>query len=154
MAILVKIQEKIFLCDVGFGDGFNYPKELKEGQLQMDFNRYFQVFKDVDDNFTIKRTSDTRNFSTLYSFRIQNREPIEFIDRFDFHQNSPSSHLVGRKVITKLTEEGRITLRDGLLLIDEMGESIEVPILNDDDFFTKMEEHFDINYQTLLQQAR
>jgi hypothetical protein len=39
------------------------------------------------------------------------------------------------------------------LLIEEMGEKIEIKVLNDDDFFTKMEEHFDISYQTLLRKG-
>ncbi|MEQ9231379.1 MAG: arylamine N-acetyltransferase [Cyclobacteriaceae bacterium] len=151
MAILVKIQDSIYLCDVGFGDGFIYPKKLDLHSLQMDFNRYFKFFIDPDDNYFIKRTLDTQNFEPLYRFKIQMREPIEFLDQINFKQSSPESPFVGKKIITMLTPEGRITLSDGKLRIQERGEDIHIAVLNDDDFFTKMEEHFDISYQTLLQ---
>lgn len=152
MAILVKMQEDIYLCDVGFGDGFIFPKKLDLQSLQMDFNRYFKLFKDPDDNYFIKRTSDTQNFEALYQFKIQMREPIEFLDMINFKQSSPESPFVGKKIITILTTEGRITLSDSKLRIQERGEDIQIAVLNDDDFFTKMEEHFDIEYQTLLQE--
>ena len=117
MAILVKIQEDIYLCDVGFGDGFAFPKKLEETTLQMDLNRYFRFFVDPDGFYFIQKTSDTLHFETLYQFERKFREPIEFIDRCNFHQNSPNSHFTGRKIITQLTQEGRITLSDSKIKI-------------------------------------
>ena len=150
MAILVKIQEDIYLCDVGFGDGFIYPKKLEEGVLQMDVNRYFQFSVDPDDNFFLNKTSDTLHFDPVYRFSTNFREPIEFISMCDFQQTSPQSNFTGRKIITILTEEGRITLSDTQLKITEKGEVSEHPVLNDDAFYSKMEEHFGIKYQSLL----
>lgn len=151
MALLVKIQQTVYLCDVGFGDGFIYPKKIELESLQMDMNRYFKFFTDPDNNYFIKKSSDAVNFETLYQFRFQMREPIEFLDQINFKQSSPESPFVGKKIITVLTPEGRITLSDSKLRIQERGEDVQIPVLNEDDFFTKMEEHFDISYQTLLQ---
>jgi N-hydroxyarylamine O-acetyltransferase len=151
MAILVKIQHDIYLCDVGFGDGIVYPKQLSTDGLQMDHNRYFAFSVDPDDTFLLKKTSDTVNFEPLYEFKVKLREPIEFIDMCDFHQSNPQSPFVGKKLLTKLTDEGRITLTDRHLKLWERGELREIPVLNDDDFYTKMEEHFGILYQSLLQ---
>ena len=151
MAILVKIQKDVYLCDVGFGDGFIYPKKIAESNLQMDVNQYFQLSIDPDDNYFLKRTSDTLHFETLYQFTTKFREPIEFIDMCSFHQSSPQSAFTGKKIITILTEEGRITLSGYHLKISEKGELTEFDVMNEDDFYSKMEEHFGINYQTLLQ---
>ena len=150
MAILVKIQEDVYLCDVGFGDGFIFPKKLEANQLQMDLNRYFQITINENENHFLSKTSDTLHFDQVYKFTSQYREPIEFIGMCDYQQTSPESSFTGRKIITVLTEEGRITLSDTKLKIVEKGEAHEVVILNEDDFYSKMEEHFGIEYQTLL----
>jgi len=151
MAILLKNQNDIYLCDVGFGDGIVFPKLLVTDQLQMDANRYFSFSVDPDDNYLLKKTNDTLNFEPMYQFEVKLREPIEFIDMCDYHQSNPQSFFVGKKLITLLTEDGRITLTDDVLKIAELGESIEIPVLNDDDFFVKMEEQFGISHQMLLQ---
>lgn len=151
MAILLKIQNDILLCDVGFGDGFNYPKKISTSELQMDYNRYFRLTKDVDDVYYLTRSSDGSSFKKLYCFELKKREPIEFIDRCSYHQTSPQSRFVGHKIMTKLTAIGRISLTDKEMKIEEKGEMLAVPILNEDAFYAKMEEHFGISYQSLLQ---
>lgn len=150
MAILVKIQEDVYLCDVGFGDGFIYPKKLEGNMLQMDVNQYFKFTVDPDGTYFLAKTFDTLHFETLYQFTTKFREPIEFIDRCNFHQSSPLSHFTGKKIITRLTEEGRVTLWDTKLKIIKKGKVTEYSVLNEDDFYSKMEEYFGIKYQTLL----
>jgi N-hydroxyarylamine O-acetyltransferase len=150
MAILVKIQTELYLCDVGFGNGIIYPAKLVPDMLQMDHTHYVQITQDVDDNLFLKKSKDGSTFETLYQFEPKMREPIEFIDMCDYHQTNPQSFFVGKKIITKLTDSGRITLTDNLLKIQEKGLATEVVVLNEDDFYTKMEEHFGITYQSLL----
>ena len=150
MAILVKIQNDFFLCDVGFGNGMIYPAKLDVDRLQMDHTHYVQIITDIDDIFYLRKTQDGESFKTLYQFEAKMREPIEFIDMCEFHQTNPQSQLVGKRIITKLTDSGRVTLDDTLLKIQEKGVITVIEVMNDDDFYTKMEEHFGITYQSLL----
>ena len=150
MAILIKLQNDVFLCDVGFGDGFVYPQKVA-GDLQMDMNRYFKIFKDRDDNFYLKMTDGGDQFLSKYRFKVKRREPIEFIDMCTYHQSSPESTFVAKKLITRLDQTGRITLTDDKLIYHEKGMRHEESVLNDDAFYAKMEEHFGISYQALLQ---
>jgi N-hydroxyarylamine O-acetyltransferase len=150
MAILVKIQQDIYLCDVGFGNGVIYPVKLETEILQMDHTHYVQFTQDVDETFFLRKSNDGHSFQTLYQFEPKMREPIEFIDMCNYHQTNPQSFFVGKKIITKLTEAGKITLTDELLKIQEKGSTHEIVVLNEDDFYTKMEEHFGITYQSLL----
>ena len=152
MAILVKIQEDIFLCDVGFGNSFLYPKKLEWNSLQMDYDQYFKFTTDPDDNIILSRSDDGSDFKELYQFQPKLREPIEFIDRCNYHQTDPNSRFVGQKIITKLTTYGRVHLTDSLLRIVEKGETTTEEVLNEDAFYAKMEEHFGIKYQSLLHQ--
>lgn len=151
MALLVRIQHDIYLCDVGLGEeGIIYPKKLEEGALQMDHNRYFRLETDPDGIYYLRRTNDTLNFQTVYRFEVKAREPIEFLDRLNYHQSDPQSRFTGHKFVTCLTPDGRTTLTDRELMIAEKGEVRRWPVLNDDDFYTKMEECFGIEYRTLL----
>lgn len=150
MAILVKIRKDIYLCDVGFGDGLIFPKKLNEDHLQMDANRYFQFSVDSDENYILKKTSDTLHFDPIYRFTTKIREPIEFTSMCDYQQTSPQSHFTGKKIITILTEEGRITLSDNRLKIKKKGELLELLILNEDDYFSKLDEHFGIKQQNIF----
>lgn len=151
MAIVLKIQDTIFLCDVGFGRGFTYPKMLRGSEMQMDNNQYFKVTKDADDVLYLKRTFDGEVFENLYKFSLKFREPIEFIDMCNYHQTSEDSPFVKRKMMSKLTPLGRVTLSDDKMKIMEKGKAIEETILNEDAFYAKMEEHFGISRHSLLQ---
>ena len=152
MALLVYIKEEIYLCDVGYGgqDSFIFPKKVKE-ELQIDFNRYFLVTKNVDGIFFLKKSENGVTFDVVYKFSAKIRESIEFLSMCRFQQNAAESSLVGRKIMTKLTKNGRIKLTDNKLIILEKGEIVEESLLNEDAFYVKMEEYFGISYHSLLQ---
>lgn len=151
MAILLKLREDLYLCDVGYGaDGFIYPKKFSMDELQMDYDRYFAVTKNIDDVYFLKRSDDGVNMENGYRFLPKIREPIEFIDMCRYQQSSPESSFLGRKIMTKLTQTGRIKLTDQKLSILEKGVWLEEEIMNEDAFYAKMEEHFGISYQSLL----
>ena len=68
----------------------------------------------------------------------------------DYHQSSPDSYFTQQKLITKLTPEGRVTLTERALKVQALGEKSEVPIMNEDEFLSKLEQHFDIDYRNLI----
>lgn len=145
MAMLVKIQNDIYLCDVGYGDGFLSPIKMKSSQPQLDFNRFYQVERDPDSNFILQVSEDGQNFQPVYIFAPKFREPIEFIDRCDFVQKSDQSPFVKKKVISIFTDLGFIKLTDQKLIIRERGKTNTSEVMNEDAFYAKMEEHFGIN---------
>lgn len=152
MILIVVLDDEYHLCDVGtiHDHGIIYPKRLVENELQVDGNRYFRFQKDADENYILQNTSDMLHFETIYRFNLQEREPIEFIDRLHYYQSDPDSPFTGKRILRIITEGGSKYLDDEELVINELGALNTIKILNEDDLYAKMEEHFGISYQSLL----
>jgi N-hydroxyarylamine O-acetyltransferase len=144
MAMIVKIDKKEYLVDVGFGDGFTNPKELVPDLIQMDFNQFFKLEMNADLKYKLMMSKDGIEYSCKYEFTTQEREFIQFLDMCDYHQQSPKSPFTKSKLITKATSTGRVSLSDKELTINYLGETIVTPIINDDEFYSKLEQHFSI----------
>lgn len=146
-AILVHMEQKAYLVDVGFGDSFLSPKIVYPGELQMDYNRYFRIDKNADGNYTLSKSEDSISFEEQYLFSKQKRQWIEFIDMCNFHQHNPASHFTRKKIISVAKPDGRLTLSDQKLVNHKLGERHEQPILNHDEFCVLLEQHFGIQFK-------
>ncbi len=150
LAIIVVLDSKSWLVDVGFGNGPVSPLDLKVGEIQIDYTRYWKIDTDPDKNLILKESSDASHFKTLYMFKKQTKQLIEFMRMCEFHQTSTKSHFTQKKIITKLTSKGRVTLTDSKLKISSLGHSREWPIMNEDEFLSKLKYHFGISFRELM----
>ena len=149
MAIIVTLEEQSFLVDVGFGRSFSHPKLIKTGVVQMDYTTYWRFEKDPDENFLLQFSSNASNFETKYHFALDEKQIIQFMEMCEYHQTSEDSHFKQGKLITIKTLDGRVTLTDKKLKVLKLGETEELPILNEDEFLSKLEQYFGISYQQL-----
>jgi N-hydroxyarylamine O-acetyltransferase len=149
MVIIVKFGEALYLADVGFGESFSYPKEITTGLVQMDYTTYWRFEKDPDENFLLQYSSNTSNFKTKYRFSLEGKQIIQFMEMCEFHQTSEKSPFTQKKLITIKTLDGRVTLTDRKLKVLKLGETEELPILNEDEFLSKLEQYFSISYDQL-----
>ncbi|WP_422360701.1 arylamine N-acetyltransferase family protein [Reichenbachiella sp.] len=143
-AILVHFEDKVYLVDVGFGDLFLQPQLLQPGLVQMDYNRYFRIDKTIDDEYILHLSENSMDFEPKYLFSDKERQLIEFIDMCDYHQTHENSHFRKKKMITRATSNGRITLTDSKLTTTVAGKKEEQDILNFDEFRVKLKEYFGI----------
>ncbi len=150
MITLVFDQDEPWLVDVGFGEGFNEPKKVEINTVKMDYTKYWRMTQDPDENYLLQVSNDASHFTTVYQFDLVPRQMIEFMGMCEYHQTSPDSFFTGKKLITQLTETGRITLTDRTLKIHELSTSTEIEILNEDEFLSKLNEHFGICYKQLI----
>ncbi|MEM8894822.1 MAG: arylamine N-acetyltransferase [Bacteroidota bacterium] len=144
VAIIVRIDGVSWLVDVGFGDGFIDPKRLEPYQSMLDYNRYFKFEQDPDDNYIMLMSEEGVDYKKKYKFSIESKEYIQFMEMCDYHQNDPKSLFKKRKLITLATKSGRITLTDRQLKTKYMGEESIMELLNQDEFYSKLEHHFGI----------
>ena len=144
MAIIVKLDQEEYLVDVGFGKGIIYPKKIEDGLIQMDYTDYWRIVKDIDDNFLLQSSDNASVFSPKYLFRKEARELIQFLEMNEFQQNNPQSTFQQQKMITRLTDTGRITLTDRTFKEFKLGLINEVAISNEDEFLSLLEQHFGI----------
>lgn len=150
MAISVRILDQTWLVDVGFGNAFSYPKLLEAGKVQMDYTTYWRFEKDPDENFILQYSFDASIYHTKYLLKLEEKQLIQFMEMCEYHQMSPLSRFTQGKLITIKSTEGRITLTDRKLKITRLGETRESPILNEDEFLSKLDQYFSISYKDLL----
>ncbi|MCR9248979.1 MAG: arylamine N-acetyltransferase [bacterium] len=145
MAIVVKFEDKSYLCDVGFGDSFTYPKEIKFNEWQIDGNSFFRIIAEEEVLF-LEKSPDMQKSEAQYRFTLQPRQYIEFIGMCDYQQTDPTSHFTQKKVISKLTKTGRITLNDDKLTITELNQKNVQPIHSKHEFDILLKEHFGYDF--------
>jgi N-hydroxyarylamine O-acetyltransferase len=129
-----------WLCDVGFGDNFVVPLRLDERGLQTDGRRTFRLVEDGPDALLLE---DARR----PSFRVEltPHELADFAPGCDHHQTSPESSFTQRRVVSRLTSDGRITLRDDRLVVtDAEGAKTETAIATPEAWRRALEAHFGI----------
>lgn len=134
---------KEFLVDVGYGDLFVAPIEIKQG-VQFDGRNYFQIDSWNKNEYVISMSSDNLTFSKKYTFSL------DLVDINDFNvicndkQTNPNSYFVKNVVCTKPTETGRVTIFNDNL-VEKIGElRIERVIQSDKDFRRCLKDKFGI----------
>lgn len=152
MVLIVVLDNEHYLVDVGFGGSiFTEPKKINK-QPQLDYTEYYRFTKDPDDYFVLQKSKDGSDYRSIYRFDLVPREMIVFLERCNYHQESPASNFKQTKLITQLFREGRITLTDRQLKMNWEGEKKEFPISHEDEFLAKLQEYFGVDTQSLLRQ--
>lgn len=154
MAIIVSMENENWLVDVGFGESFQFPKKVELNTVQMDYTDYWKLVIDADDLYVLQQSRDYSVFYSKYRFNLEEKQPIQFIEMCEYHQTSPDSHFTGQKMITKLTENGRVTLTERKLKVIALGEATETEIMNEDEFLSKLRHHFSIGFKQLLKRKK
>ena len=151
LAVILEWEDLPYLVDVGFGKCFTLPKMISE-KAQLDYVDYYKFDTDPDGRKVLLHSVDNNRFNPLYRFEMKPRELIEFLGRCQFHQEDPTSRFMQGKLITILTESGRITLTDRHLKILEKGVTNEYPVLDESEFLAHLEFHFGLDGRALIHQ--
>ncbi len=149
MAIVIKLENEYWLVDVGFRNSYLYPKKIVVNEVQMDYIDYWRIVKDPDENFILQQSNDSTVFYSKYLFTLEERYPIEFIGRCEHHQTSRESQFTQQKLITMVTEKGRVTLTNKKLRINALGKTEETDISNEEEFLSKLQHYFNIGFEQL-----
>jgi len=111
-----------WLVDVGFGDNFVTPLALDDPGPQHDGRRGFRIEPDGDERILWAGATRSYRFG-LTPFALTDFEPGRL-----YHTTSPESHFTARRVISLLTPEGRVTLRDDRLIVTTGDDKREDPV--------------------------
>lgn len=146
LAILVIIDERGYLADVGFGDFTAEALVVREGSEQSDENGTF-VIKPFDGGYFEVLKKDGENFKSEYIFQPFPRQLDEFAEMCRFHQISPESHFTRGKVCSRMTETGRKTLTDRKFIETINGEKRETEVESEDEFNKILADEFGIYHR-------
>lgn len=142
LAIIVNLENNVFLVDVGFGKFSLEPLKLEMNQMISDSFGKFQFDKYDKDYYRINEIKDN-NLFPQYIFKNEERKLSEFTKRCEFHQTSQNSHFTKKKLISIAKTDGRITLNNSQLKITRLGIEEEINF-DENEFESKLKQYFDI----------
>ncbi len=142
LAIVVEA-DNLWLADVGFGDSFIEPLEIKLNEVQKDPNGYYRISELAGtDYLSLQKSSDGLIFKDEYIFTLKERNWSEFNEMNIYHQTSPDSPFTKKLLCSIAKENGRITLTDRNLIVTEGNVKKITDVKDKDDFKKKLSENF------------
>lgn len=118
LALRVDLDEP-WLADVGFGDSFQEPLRLQASIEQSQIGRVYRL-ECSGDTWQCEVKTDGK-WKKEYLFTLQPRQLCDFADMCRYHQTSPESSFTRKRVCSRATVGGRITLSDGKLIETQNG---------------------------------
>jgi N-hydroxyarylamine O-acetyltransferase len=129
LALRVDLKEP-WLADVGFGDCFVDPLRLQTGLEQKQDVGCFRIVE-IGRAFRLDRKGDDAAWRAQYLFCPKPRKLEEFEEMCHYHQTSPQSSFTQKRVCSKATPSGRITLSEMKLVRTDDGNRAEQVLESD-----------------------
>jgi N-hydroxyarylamine O-acetyltransferase len=143
MTLIVNLGGNDYLVEVGFGRFSSQALRFEPGLAQQNQLGLFKIEPFLEDRWVVLHW-DGEDWKPEFAFTDQACRYADFQNQCNYHQDHPDSHFRKKKLITKLTPSGRITLTSHELKIHEGDQLSEWTIEDEGDFNTKLKEHFDI----------
>jgi N-hydroxyarylamine O-acetyltransferase len=138
LALLVRLDEP-WLVDVGFGESFVEPLSLVATETDADGYRA----RDASDHWLVERRAAEGAWEPHYAFSLVPRRLADFDTMCRYHQTSPESPFTRKRVVSRLTVDGRVTLTGRTLLVTSRGTKVETALADDSAVAAALREHFD-----------
>lgn len=142
MVLMVTLKER-WLVDVGFGDSFLEPLLLDYGGKQVQGERGYRIDAEGD-HLILRQREGNGAWSTEFRFTLQPYQYADYAAMCHYHQTSPESHFTQRRVCSRATPEGRITLSGMRLITTRNGERQEQELEDEAEYAQALRTHFGI----------
>ncbi len=112
-----------WLADVGFGESFYEPLRLADHAPCDEAGMKYWLECGADGRWRVfsKRGANGNGAKVLYDFTLTPHPLSDFAAMCRYHQTAPESPFMQRKICSRLTPTGRITLANMRLIITENG---------------------------------
>lgn len=142
MALLVTAGER-WLVDVGFGESFIEPLLLDERAEQVQGSRAYRIDEDGG-RLTLMQRDEAGEWKAQYRFSQEPHVYADYAGMCHYHQTSPESHFTRRRVCSRLTPEGRVTVSEMRLITTKDGKRDERELASEEEYVGALHEHFGI----------
>ncbi len=124
LTLMVRIPDEStrWLVDVGFGDSFTQPLNIDTTHEQVQGLCGYWIEPFMNGYQLWQRNYDGSSEHQYFFDLTPRRFPDEYLDACDYHQTSPKSIFTRKRIITRLTADGRVSLDDEKLIITSNGE--------------------------------
>lgn len=145
MALRVDLDEP-WLVDVGFGDSFRRPLRIRTGEEQPQDGMSYRIDQDGDRFMLKRRPADAVDTppGIEYRFGLQPHMLGDFAEMCRYHQTSPLSHFTRKRICSRATPNGRISLSDLRLIVTEDGHRTETELAGEAEFRHALHTYFSI----------
>ena len=119
LVLLVKIPNSStrWLADVGFGDSFTEPLNFEDRGEQSQGLRAYRL-EEIPNGYVMWQRNYDGSWEQQYFFDDQPRTfPQDYEAGSLYHQTSPNTSFTQWSIISRATEDGRMSLEDGRLIV-------------------------------------
>ena len=144
LTLLVRVPNEPtrWLVDVGWGDTFTQPLDMDKPDWQEQGLRAYRL-EPFRDGYQLWQRGFNGKIERQYYFDLTPRQfPAEYEATCLYHQTSPQSPFTRNRIISRLTENGRVSLDHDRLIVTTNGQREERSFENEDEFHKLLEEHF------------
>jgi N-hydroxyarylamine O-acetyltransferase len=130
LALLVDtaISPERWLVDVGFGDSFTEPLDFSVNGEQPQEGRSYRLEPEAR-GYTVAQLDYHGSWRRLYCFDLKPRRfPADYEAACIYHQTSPQSSFTRGSIVSRATQDGRISLEDESLIITRRGTVQRRPV--------------------------
>ena len=135
--------EEPWLADVGFGDSFLEPLQLQTDIEQPQGKRNFRLVEETG-SLHMEMAEPNADWKRQYSFTLLPRKLTDFAGMCHYHQTSPESSFTQKRICSRATPEGRITLADGKLIVTHDDRREESFLASDQEWQAALKKYFEI----------
>jgi N-hydroxyarylamine O-acetyltransferase len=132
-----------WLADVGFGDCFIDPLRLQIGLEQAQPAGVFRIVE-AGESLRLERNGMESGWRPEYLFSLTPRRLEEFSEMCHYHQTSPESPFTKKRVCSRATPDGRITLSEMKIITTRNGRREERLLKSDREWQAALLDHFGV----------
>jgi N-hydroxyarylamine O-acetyltransferase len=146
LTLLVRVPNHLtrWLVDVGWGDTFTQPLDMENTNWQEQGLRAYRL-ETFRKGYQLWQRDYNGEVERQYYFDLAAHQfPVEYEATCLYHQTSPESIFTRKSIVSRLTEDGRISLEEGKLILTSNGRRTEQPVSNKNEYLALLKLHFGI----------
>lgn len=144
--LVVTIDSRKYIVDVGFGDNFFEPLLLTCDIEQNDVKGLFKIVQDTDKRYYLKHENKCGELETAYSFDLVEHEIDEFVERMNWFCQSDESIFKRRLFCSIEKVNGRLSMKPGKLIETINEERHEYAVATFEEFLELLSDKFDLSF--------
>jgi N-hydroxyarylamine O-acetyltransferase len=139
----VKIKNESWLVDVGNALWFSKPLLIDSEDIQIQNHQSYRILKNNEDEYTLFEKSSYDNKEIpQYRFNLKPRLNSDFNDICHYKWTSPDSKFTKEYICSRITDNGRIYLKESGLKIFDRDKFTELPVADKDAFRFYLSKYF------------
>jgi N-hydroxyarylamine O-acetyltransferase len=144
LALLVRApgHSRRWLADVGYGDTFTRPLQIDDREEQVDGLRGYTIEPFRDGYIIWQRGYEGEKKEEYFFDLVPHQFPHEYEAMCRYHQTSPQSIFTRKRIITRLTPEGRLSIDDHQVIATRDGVKDRRPLRDEGDFHDLLQREF------------